>query len=257
MHVREHPSGRVIVTPVEFANLSVDAEDEATAMRLATDRVSTQLRKLSGSYRARLAEPVDGELDSVSVQLPKVKGTEALRVNVALVVTVRATHTGTIFLVAAPEVPHVRLAGRERDEVVTRARKAIRQTFQHWDLEADRTGRDAGPLDGEPYALRIAGPASVALLRHEAGLHRRRLPNGTKLLARVTVTVAGAEPEPPRDEDAATIVRGYSQGRHVFVKDTRTGQKTSDVDGVLERGLIDDFLVAEVRENAGQARATT
>jgi hypothetical protein len=122
---------------------------------------------------------------------------------------------------------------------------------------ADRTGRDAGPLDGDAYALRIAGPASVALLRHEAGLHRRRLPNGTKLLARVTVTVAGEEPEPPRDEDAATIVRGYSQGRHVFVKDTRTGQKTSDVEGVLERGLIDDFLVAEVRENAGQARATT
>ena len=43
------------------------------------------------------------------------------------------------------------------------------------------------------------------------------------------------------------MIRGYSEGRHVFVKDTRTGLQTADVEGVLERGLIDDFLVAELR----------
>ena len=112
---------------------------------------------------------------------------------------------------------------------------------------ADRTGRASSALDGDPFALAIAGAASLALLRHESGLHRRRLPNGTTLLARVTVSPAGTPPEPPSDEEAATVVRGYSEGRHVFVKDTRTGQKTSDVDGVLQRGLIDDFLVAELR----------
>ena len=52
----------------------------------------------------------------------------------------------------------------------------------------------------------------------------------------MTVSPAGTPPEPPSDEEAATVVRGYSEGRHVFVKDTRTGQKTSDVDGVLQRG---------------------
>ena len=101
-------------------------------------------------------------------------------------------------------------------------------------------------------ALAIAGAASLALLRNESGLHRRRLPNGTTLLARVAVAPAGEPPEPPRDEEAATVVRGYSEGRHVFVKDTRTGQKTSDVAGVLERGLIDDFLVAELRHGASE-----
>ena len=112
---------------------------------------------------------------------------------------------------------------------------------------AQRTGRTASPLDGEPPALRISGAATFALLRNERGLHRRRLRNGTTLLARVTVSEAGLPFEPPADDDPATVIRGYSEGRHIFVKDTRTGLRTADVEGVLERGLIDDFLVAELR----------
>ena len=33
---------------------------------------------------------------------------------------------------------------------------------------AERTGRDASALDGEPFAVSIDGPSTFALLRHEA-----------------------------------------------------------------------------------------
>jgi hypothetical protein len=112
---------------------------------------------------------------------------------------------------------------------------------------AERTGRAAGALEGDPLALRISGAATFALLRNESGLHRRRLRNGTTLLARVSVSEADMAFEPPAEDDPAAVIRGYSEGRHVFVRDTRTGLRTSDVEGVLERGLIDDFLVAELR----------
>jgi hypothetical protein len=112
---------------------------------------------------------------------------------------------------------------------------------------AERTGRTAAALDGDPLGLRISGAGTFALLRNESGLHRRRLRNGTTLLARVTVSEGGMPFEPPAYDDPATVIRGYSEGRHVFVKDTRTGLRTADVEGVLERGLIDDFLVAELR----------
>ena len=70
LHVRKLPNGRVIVTPVEYPNLAVDAEDVPVARRRVLTRVAAHLRTTSGSMRAALANPVVAELDSVEVKIP-------------------------------------------------------------------------------------------------------------------------------------------------------------------------------------------
>ena len=159
MHIREHPAGRVIVTPVDFAGLSVDADDLETAMRAAVGRATRQLRRMSGSIRARLADPVDAELDSVTVEIAKQKGAKPVRVTVALVVAVRETQAGTIYVVSAPELPHVHVAARERDEARTKAQKAIREAFQHWDLDAVLSCDDVGGARLELVEVPFPPPA--------------------------------------------------------------------------------------------------
>src|SRR5690348_10241061 len=58
LHVREHPEGRVIVTPVDFPDLSVDGDDYGAALRAVRSRVAQRLRAISGSVRNMLAAPV-------------------------------------------------------------------------------------------------------------------------------------------------------------------------------------------------------
>ncbi|NET47440.1 MAG: PCRF domain-containing protein [Merismopedia sp. SIO2A8] len=52
--------------------------------------------------------------------------------------------------------------------------------------------------------------------------------------------------EVPRAEVAQsdTLARVYTQGRHASVRDPRTGVKISNVRAVLERGEVDEFLLA-------------
>jgi hypothetical protein len=84
MHVREHPSGRVIVTAVDFG-ISVDADDPQTAMRMALRRATERLRSRSGSMRAMLAAPVVAGLDRVTVEVTKRKRPKPVSITVGLV----------------------------------------------------------------------------------------------------------------------------------------------------------------------------
>src|SRR5262249_6055390 len=61
---------------------------------------------------------------------------------------------------------------------------------------AERTGRAVTRLDGDGWAVRISGPGTFGLLCYEEGLHRRRLPNGTTLLARIAVSPGEEPPDP-------------------------------------------------------------
>ena len=67
LHVREHPSGRVIVTPVDFPGLSVDAETYDAALAVVTGKLNRTLRGLSGSMRTTLSADVVADLDSVEL----------------------------------------------------------------------------------------------------------------------------------------------------------------------------------------------
>ena len=73
LHVREHPSGRVIVTPVDFPRLSVDAETYEAALAVVTNKLTRQLRNLSGSMRTALSAEVVAELERVELTLKRKK----------------------------------------------------------------------------------------------------------------------------------------------------------------------------------------
>jgi hypothetical protein len=55
LYIREHPGGRVVVTPVDFPNLSVDGDSFESARAGVAGRLARQLRTMSGKARAALA----------------------------------------------------------------------------------------------------------------------------------------------------------------------------------------------------------
>ncbi len=51
------------------------------------------------------------------------------------------------------------------------------------------------------------------------------------------------------DDESQPVARVYSQGRHRFVRDPRSGARLNDLAAVLEQGQIDPFLLAHLRLN--------
>ena len=137
LHVHEHPEGRVIVTPVDFPRLSVDADTYEAAHAAATSRITRQLRNVSGSVRNGLSAPVDAELDVAEVTLPRAaKGAGKAKIVVSLVVTLRSTSQGELFVVRAPEVPDFEIAVTDRDQVRPSAEAGLREELAHWGVSA-------------------------------------------------------------------------------------------------------------------------
>jgi ATP-dependent Clp protease ATP-binding subunit ClpA len=112
---------------------------------------------------------------------------------------------------------------------------------------ANRTGREVARAEVDPFSLEIIGPGSLALLRGEAGLHRRERsgPDGGRQLARVTVNAA---PESPGAEtngsEQEQVVRVYTEGARTGVRDPRTSTRVGNLAAVLDEGRIDDFILA-------------
>jgi ATP-dependent Clp protease ATP-binding subunit ClpA len=142
LHVREHPSGRVIVTPVDFPGLSVDADTYGAALAVVTGKLSRQLRGLSGSMRTRLAGEVVAELDSVEVSLKRQK--VPVRITLSLVVRLQETSSGSVYTVHAPEVPDWSVAVTLRDAVQVAAKDALKSRLGHWELDALLASDDVG-----------------------------------------------------------------------------------------------------------------
>jgi ATP-dependent Clp protease ATP-binding subunit ClpA len=114
---------------------------------------------------------------------------------------------------------------------------------------AGRTARDATRGSDDLLALAVSGPATLALLRGEAGLHRHVRSEGQEVLARVVVKPLGATSEDDAD-DPGVVVRVYEEGKRRGVRDPRTGIRESHLDHVLEEGRIDAFLIASLRDRA-------
>jgi PCRF domain len=113
---------------------------------------------------------------------------------------------------------------------------------------AERTARDPVRSSVEPFALTISGPATLDLLKGEAGLHRHVRPEGKDLLARVVVSPPGMSSDDD-DQDPGVVVRVYEEGKRRVVRDPRTGTRESHLAHVLEDGRIDAFLIAALRNS--------
>jgi ATP-dependent Clp protease ATP-binding subunit ClpC len=116
--------------------------------------------------------------------------------------------------------------------------------YEHW---ANRTGRQVARPQGR-LGVRIEGLSTYQLLATERGLHRRIMDHGSSLLARVVVLHDERQVEDLGD--TAEVVRQYYEGRRQFVKDPRTGARTTNVSAVLEEGKLDIFLLEASRAAA-------
>ena len=124
--------------------------------------------------------------------------------------------------------------------------------------------------------LYIQGSSVYEFLRGEAGLHRLHAgaaEERQRNLARVIVLLVPGDVPDEEDgkvpasiarmlrateiageiSDEPAIVRTYSQGRHRFVRDPRTGAKLTDITAVLQDGEIDAFLLAYLRREHAAA----
>jgi ATP-dependent Clp protease ATP-binding subunit ClpA len=162
LHVHEHPEGRVVVTPVDFPRLSVDADSYHAAHAAAVSRVTRQLRGISGSLRSGLSRPVAAELEVAEVALPAgKKGAKPPRITVGLVIVLRPTSQGEVYVVRAPEVPDFEVAVADRERARPAAESGLKEAFAHWELSAVLACDQMGSVRLETVELPFP-PASEA-----------------------------------------------------------------------------------------------
>ena len=117
---------------------------------------------------------------------------------------------------------------------------------------ADRSGREVVRQAEPGHSLIIRGPASVALLAGETGLHRRIDSVDRESLARVLVTPIAASDgavATRTNSERARIVRIYDLSRR-YVRDPRTGVQLKNPAAVLSEGKIDQFIIAMIGSKA-------
>ena len=133
--------------------------------------------------------------------------------------------------------------------------EALLAMYAAW---AERTGRERRPARRRPARAadrrrrepRAAPPRDAACTGAGSPTADAARPRGGR--ARPASRPSRRATRRPPPSSAATARAGTSSSR------TREpGRRRRDVAGVLERGLIDDFLVAELRQTAAQAPAAT
>ena len=82
--------------------------------------------------------------------MPQGKGAKPLRLNVGIVIQMRETKLGTIFVVDAPEA-RAQFAVDDVAAIPAATRREVRDKLEHWSLDAllscDETG-EVAPRDG-------------------------------------------------------------------------------------------------------------
>lgn len=197
-----------------------------------------------------------GRLQEVRVAMGELEdGLEVLRLRIA-------------GAAAGEREPHVVLTFTPVGSASLGWAQALLEMYAAW---ARRTGHEVTQPAGEGLCLGIAGPGSYALLRGEAGLHRRDRsgPEGRRELARVEVTATptAASLGPPDTDARATtetglendlnqpgrVVRVYSEGARTGVRDPRTGVRVGNLMAVLTEGRIDRFILAMTAQKAADS----
>jgi ATP-dependent Clp protease ATP-binding subunit ClpC len=144
LHVRMHPSGRVVVTPVDFPGLSQEGESFEVARALVVSALERQMRSLRGSMRSAFATRVEGELERVRVSAPSRKRGGPVEVSLGLVIVRRETSAGGVLVVYAPEVPGFEIAVEDRATVTEQAAEALSRRMKQWSLDAVLASDEVG-----------------------------------------------------------------------------------------------------------------
>jgi ATP-dependent Clp protease ATP-binding subunit ClpC len=170
LHVRPFPNGRVVITPVKFADLEADGPTVEEVRRIVVDRLTERLRKLTVDDRTALLRPHTAELERVDVDILLSRRTEdRLTLPVGVVVlSFDPGDSGTAYVAFASVTPSFRAEGRDRAEVLARLTAKLGKRLAKWVLERGVIhGEPEGatlewvdlavPLDGEPAAAGTPG----------------------------------------------------------------------------------------------------
>ena len=227
---------------------AVGRGDAAAALDVGLD---PRAARGAGRRRARLGHGRPREAE----------GREAgVRVTVALVVAVRETQAGTIYVVSAPELPHVHVAARERDEARSKAQKAIKEAFEHWDLDAVLSCDDVGRVAAG--ARRGAVPAAVGGRgRPTTGSRSRRPPTTSPRWPRPAASRASTAATPsssacsrrsaPRRAPASCSSGAQDVGKTALVDEVASRLAAGDVPAPL----AGQAALAHLGERADRRRA--
>ncbi len=119
--------------------------------------------------------------------------------------------------------------------------RALAQMYAAW---ATRREYDVGQVEADGgYAVRIQGPSVGEILRGEVGIHKRQTPSEGRRRPAVQLARVSLENGATAREDTYTVVRVYHLAGAAYVRDQRTGHRSSQPREVFA-GAIDGFLLA-------------
>ena len=254
------------MTPVDFPELTVDADNYEAALRVTTSKLARQLRSLCGSVRTQLSAPVVAELDRVNVTLKRPRAA-TVRIAVSLVVTIQETSRGLLFVVRAPEVPQFAVALQNRETVAESAKRALTGILAHWDLDAVLSCDDVGAarLETVRCRSRLRGgrddgddgfslEAAADDLTAQAAAGRRRASTAA------TLSSSGCSPRSVAETRASVVLVGPQDvGKTALVDEVASRLAAGDVPAPLEgrRALADLGERADRRRDATPACGRT
>lgn len=137
LYFHELPGGRVVASPVDFPNLANDADsyDAARAGVIAALRRTLAEDYWSGMVRASFVKPELAELQQVTFELPvKFAKDEKLKITVSVVVALRSTSHGDVFVASVPADRDIEVAVSERNKVDEAIRESLEKQLEHYDL---------------------------------------------------------------------------------------------------------------------------
>lgn len=137
LYFHELPGGRVVASPVDFPNLATDADSYENARQSAVTALRQALTEeyWSGAVRASFVKPELAELQQVTFELPdKYAKGEKPKITVSVVVALRSTSHGDVFVASVPADRDIQVAVSDRSQVDEAIRESLEQELAHYDV---------------------------------------------------------------------------------------------------------------------------
>ena len=136
LHVREHPDGSaVVVTPVQFADLTFGADSYAAAVEALGPRLASQIGALEPVDRLLFLDEPDARLYRISVEVPgRDKAQEPIAISLGVVVLRREAGGRSVYLAYAPVLSsfeHLQSEG-DPERVAERAAQRAARKLKSW-----------------------------------------------------------------------------------------------------------------------------